>query len=132
MAKILRLKVYPKWFEMIKSGEKKEDYREINLEWIKKLLILPEDFHISDFYVNNGNHGYSYLTNSPEMLLEIYKPIKYKKYIFINTKNKKQLYVKPKKLIIGRGKLEWGADKYKYKKYFVLRLGEVLNEKKKK
>jgi len=37
MPSCLRLSLKSKWFEMTKSGIKKEDYREINSYWIKRL-----------------------------------------------------------------------------------------------
>lgn len=35
---ILYLKVLPKWFEEIKTGEKPVDYRELNRRWLDRLL----------------------------------------------------------------------------------------------
>lgn len=32
-----------KWYEMIASGVKREEYREIKPYWVKRLLVLPED-----------------------------------------------------------------------------------------
>jgi len=36
--KILHLTLKKKWFDMIASGEKKEEYREIKVYWAKRLL----------------------------------------------------------------------------------------------
>lgn len=32
-----------KWYEMIASGVKREEYREIKPYWVRRLLVLPED-----------------------------------------------------------------------------------------
>lgn len=39
MTKNLQLSLKTKWFEMTKSGEKKEDYREITPYWCKRFLL---------------------------------------------------------------------------------------------
>lgn len=36
--KVLHLTLKKKWFDMIESGEKKEEYREIKPYWIRKLV----------------------------------------------------------------------------------------------
>lgn len=36
--KVLHLTLKKKWFDMIASGEKKEEYREIKMYWAKRLL----------------------------------------------------------------------------------------------
>jgi len=38
-AKILRLTLTKRWFDMILYGEKKEEYREIKPYWIRRLLV---------------------------------------------------------------------------------------------
>lgn len=40
--KILHLPLKSKWYNMIESGEKKEEYREINDYWCSRLLINPD------------------------------------------------------------------------------------------
>ena len=37
-AKILHIPIKKKWFDMIKSGEKKEEYREITKHWCSRLV----------------------------------------------------------------------------------------------
>ena len=39
MSKTLKLTVNKVWFEMIKSGEKKEEYREIKAYWFQRLVF---------------------------------------------------------------------------------------------
>ncbi len=42
--KILHLTLTKKWFDMILSGEKTEEYREIKDYWIRRLLFIRYDF----------------------------------------------------------------------------------------
>ena len=43
MKKILNLVVTKKWFDMIASGEKTEEYREIKGFWLNRLLLIKEE-----------------------------------------------------------------------------------------
>jgi hypothetical protein len=45
---ILNLNLARKWFDMIESGEKTEEYREIKAHWISRLAIEAE-FGLHDF-----------------------------------------------------------------------------------
>jgi hypothetical protein len=65
--KILHLTLKKVWFDKIKSGEKKEEYREIKHYWIKRLYVLymvrPKDFDYVVF-----RNGYS--KNAPTVKVE--------------------------------------------------------------
>lgn len=43
MKKILNLVVTKRWFDMIASGEKTEEYREIKGFWLNRLLLIKDD-----------------------------------------------------------------------------------------
>lgn len=109
---MLILPIKKKWFDMIKSGEKKEEYREIKPYWTKRLnnefdkmlkSIIPSDVErdLRKYYqyliviFRNG-----YQKNSPIMKCEC-------------------------KIKIGQGKEEWGAEPNK--EYYVLEILEVLD-----
>lgn len=56
MKKILNLVITKKWFDMIKSGEKTEEYREIKSFWLNRLLLIKNEdgekyrkFHVRKF-----------------------------------------------------------------------------------
>lgn len=56
MKKILNLVITKKWFDMIKSGEKTEEYREIKSFWLNRLLLIKKEdgekyrkFHVRKF-----------------------------------------------------------------------------------
>lgn len=65
--KTLKLTIKKKWFDKIKSGEKKEEYREIKSYWIKRLFYTTlEDglcdyiwFDVAKALRNPQKHGYS-------------------------------------------------------------------------
>jgi hypothetical protein len=45
-AKILKLTLNKKWFDMILSREKKEEYREVKWHWIKRLTNQDADGNV--------------------------------------------------------------------------------------
>jgi hypothetical protein len=62
--KILHLTLKKKWFDMILSGEKKEEYREIKVFWEKRLKC--DDLNEYDFITfTNG-----YQPTSPRFTIE--------------------------------------------------------------
>ncbi len=101
MKPTLHLNLKRKWYDMIESGEKKEEYREMSPYWgrifrgdikIKKVWYSPDDVIIC------FSNGYA--------------------------KNRRQMIIKCTDLKVDYGKEEWGAENGKY--YFVLSLGKKL------
>lgn len=103
---MLTLPIKKKWFDMIKSGEKKEEYREI------------KPYYASRFYNNYiaSGVGLEWILNN--------NPIVYQDIIlrngYLSNSPKIQCYVKIQK---GYGKEEWGAEPDK--KYYVLKILNV-------
>lgn len=105
---MLILPIKKKWFDMILSGEKKEEYREIKPYYMirfSNIGLLNMELESLN-YVETGNerqimfrNGYS--KNSPSFLADV-------------------------SLNIGTGKTEWGAELGK--KYYVLRIHNVYGE----
>lgn len=97
---ILHLNVKRKWFDMIKSGEKKEEYREITSYWGNKFMsnirIKNKHYHPQDVIICFSN-GYK--------------------------KEREQIYVECLDIWVGYGKPEWGAEPDK--QYFILKLGRI-------
>lgn len=102
----LHLVLKGKYYDMIASGEKKEEYREIKPYWIKRLRMAPHPFKKT--WVWGGFYqlkkvcfhcGYTNIT----MMFEI--------------KNIKE----------GQGNPEWGAPAGK--DVFIIELGEVVSKK---
>lgn len=106
MSKILHLTLTKKWFDMILSGEKKEEYREPKAYWNnrlfeKGLLFFPsKTFDIIRF--RNG-----YQKDAPQMDVEFISTTYKSKYSDFNS--------------------YWGA--IKGNDYIVIELGKVLNSK---
>jgi hypothetical protein len=99
----LHLTLKRQWFEMIQSGEKKEEYREIKPHWTSRLWkddSVWSDFrHYTHIQFTNG-----YSKNSPSFTIEC------------------------NGIRIGRGNPEWGAPTDR--DVFILSLGKITaNEK---
>lgn len=100
---MLTLPIKKKWFDMILSGEKKEEYQEIKPFWARRLYnVFPfnpfcgccqSDIQ-GEIMFRNG-----YSKNSPSFITKC-------------------------TLSIGTGKEEWGAEKDK--EYFILTVQEIL------
>lgn len=98
----LHLNLKKKWFDMVLSGEKKEEYREIRGYWSRifhgtGIKIKGNNYHPTDVIIVFSN-GYS--KNRPQM-----------RYFCDGLK-------------VGFGKPEWGAKKDI--QYYVLQIGEKL------
>jgi len=104
--KTLHLNLKRKWFDMILSGEKKEEYRDRTQYWEKRLIKRYSTI------------GWPYTTVGFNWIDAI---------IFSNgyAKNRDQFTIEFKGAVIREGKEEWGAEKGK--KYFVLKLGDVIH-----
>lgn len=100
---ILHLTLKKKWFDMILSGFKKEEYREIKEYWWIRLVQCGE---IAEW----------------KMLLAK----NFEKIIFTNGygKNAPSFEIECLGIEIRKGKTEWGAEKGK--EYFVLKLGAIM------
>ena len=92
MNKILHLPLKKQWYNMIESGEKREEYREIKPYWNKRLMgntIGPLFSHRNGYETVNVN-GYTHVC-------------------FHYGYTKRTMMFEIVDIIIGRGKTEWGA-----------------------
>jgi hypothetical protein len=99
----LHLNLKARWFDMILSGEKKQEYRDLSSYWEARFeKLFPKDF-------------------KGEMYFPIVETI-----IFSNgyAKDRRQFEIEWKGTYKGTGREDWGAEKGKH--YFVLQLGNVL------
>lgn len=117
--KTLHLNLKRKWFDMILSGEKPEEYRGIMNYWITRLCLGLWD---------------EYGNENPLIL-----PIKEEDYIrfifeefdtitFSNgySKDRPQFVIEFKGIEIREGNPKWGAKPGK--KYFVIKLGKIISK----
>ena len=101
----LKLTLKKKWFDMILSGEKKEEYREVKNHWIQRLTIpMPcfnngYEFICDEFSLIEFSNGYG--SNVPKFIIEC------------------------KNIHTGFGKTEWGAEENV--NYFVITLGQIVS-----
>lgn len=104
---MLILPIKKKWFDMILSGKKKEEYREIKPYYISRFEKEFFNRKLTIDEVNSLCHGYTLPTE----------------IIFRNGYRKDSPYVKCYcRLTVGKGKEEWGAEQNK--EYFILKLEE--------
>ena len=103
--KILRLTLKKQWFDMIASGVKKEEYREIKPYWEKRLIsnydeLLDEQgiVEFEDYEAIEFTNGYG--------------------------KNRPQITLECKGVTIGKGNPDWGAP---LEDVFIIKLGKELN-----
>lgn len=102
---MLILPIKKKWYDMILSGKKEEEYREIKPYWTKRLNKIfdfaPWDGYPigTDYHKIMFRNGYG--KNAPSFIAEC-------------------------TLDVGTGKEEWGAEKNK--QYFVLTVHKILKE----
>lgn len=79
MNSILHLPLKSEWYNLIESGIKTEEYREIKPYWIKRLCITDSDFK----HYDKVKFSYGYTKKTMTFLIE--------------------------KISKGKGKKEWGA-----------------------
>lgn len=108
---MLTLPIKKKWFDMIKSGEKKEEYREIKPYWSTRfnneVILLASE-----------------LTKKELEELFINEEVQCTYVIFRNGYSKNSPQIKCKvKILVGYGKEEWGAEPNKL--YYVLKILSV-------
>lgn len=124
--KTLHLVLVQKWFDMILSGEKKEEYREIKHHWCKRLI---------EGYCGCGGDKSCNKGSFPEYAIDGFKNEKYhinfKNFDTITFRNgyskeARRFEIELMNIDINTGNEVWGAEKDT--KYFVLHLGKILNK----
>ena len=123
--KTLHLNLKKKWFDMILSGEKTEEYREIKNYWIDRLSMFK--FKCSEGEKVTDLELYSVITQNLDILqFDINGFKNFDTITFSNgmTPPVPRFEVEFKGFEIREGKPEWGAEKGV--KYFVLKVGKVI------
>jgi hypothetical protein len=125
--KVLHLTLKKKWFDMIASGEKKEEYREIKLYWMTRLLYkidVPWGGYMwpgNDIAAGDYSFvGWKRATGGAPVFEEF-------KLMTARNGYSKEAPVLTRQCLgieIGEGRPEWGAEPGK--KYFVIKLGEKI------
>lgn len=107
--KVLHLSVSKQWYDMLASGEKKEEYREIKDYWTKRLLKdLPVGFRLG---IKIGT------------IRKPWHPV-YTHVLFINGygDDKPRVEKEIESISIGKPRKGWCPDEFLDKEYFVIKL----------
>lgn len=126
--KILDLPLKKEWYDMIESGIKTEEYREIKSYWCNRLLypyplgIKCYEGHmfdcVTETYIENPLcHSYKYLI--PKYGTRGYTHVRFR-YGY----TKKTMLFELNDITIGKGNKEWGAPEDK--EVFILKLGDRI------
>lgn len=108
--KTLTLPLKKKWFDMIKSGEKKEEYRVANHYWTARLLQKARN-PISGLY--ESLDGVKFIKEFKKFDTLVFT-LGYPK---ADSTERRMVFKNPR-IDIGEGKPEWGAEPGK--QYFVI------------
>ncbi len=137
--KELRLPLTRQWFEMTKSGVKKEDYREITPYWCARLL-LTDGFSLKrkaweKFLLKLGFDDFIKFIKG-ELNVALFRNGKFEFEHFDkntmtlgypkSTATERIIKLEHKGIEIGCGKPEWGAEPDKL--YFVIKHGRTFND----
>jgi len=105
MAKVLTMTLKKHWFDMIKAGVKKEEYREMKMYWIERLC---EELGFEDGGIVSKFKQYDQI-----------------KFINGYGKDAPRFTIECLGIEIGHGKPEWGA--YPDQNTFIIKLGTIIS-----
>jgi len=107
--KILDLHLKAKWYDMIESGEKTEEYREIKPYWLKRLFYGVPVYHerIEKVYASFPYEYIDFVKSHLRIRCLSAKPYTHIRFHYGYTKRTMLRGIKG--LSIGRGKPKWGA-----------------------
>ena len=121
--KTLHLPLKAKWYEMIESGVKTEEYREIKPYWAKRLCITRMQGIFSE--CENSECCECLLKDKVGLIFS--DPITfYQKYDIVTFRfgyTQKTMSYIIDDVVIGKGKPEWGAPN---EEVFVIKLGKRI------
>lgn len=119
---VLRLNLKSKWYNMIESGVKTEEYREIKDFYLTRLI----DDSIIKVYNDLGFDGkksiFARIEKEHGDLTSFIK--KYDQVVFVYGYTKKTMTFEVKEIKIDTGNTDWGAEEGK--EYFIIRLGKRI------
>lgn len=132
--KILNLSLKKMWYDMIESGEKTEEYREIKPYWCNRLLYFCP-LGIKEYWepvlertsksIEEKGERLPKAFNFEHLLIWQYGTRGYTHVRFRYGYAKRTMLFELKSVTIGKGKEEWGAPN---KDVFILKLGKRIYE----
>lgn len=117
--KTLDLVLKHKWFDMIASGQKKEEYRDIRPFWTKRFIDLCS-------YCEKPEFVYSNPFDCLKITGDKYIQVNFDKVRFHRGYSSQTMVYEVRNVFIGFGNSLWGAEQGK--KYYVIRLGNRLSK----
>lgn len=123
---ILNLFLKARWYNMIESGVKTEEYREIKSHWLKRLLKVIDldhthyeslDDECVDFYMNNVD------LMKEDWRLGGFQQMGYTHVKFFYGYTRRTMTFEIESIAIGKGNPEWGAPP---KDVFIIKLGKRI------
>lgn len=134
MSKTLHLNLKKKWFDMIYSGEKKEEYRDTSPYWAVRLINKVRSYMSIYFWKGllrskAETNAYVYEFTNQRQINYVINKYGFKAFDSITfsngySKDRKQFEIEFKGIEIREGEEKWGAEKGK--KYFVIKLGDII------
>ena len=132
--KTLTLPLKKKWYDMIESGVKTEEYREIKPYWCNRLLYFCP-LGIKEYWepvlektfksIEENGERLPKAFNLEHLLIWQYGTRGYTHVRFRYGYTKRTMLFELKSITIGKGKEEWGAPN---KDVFIIKLGERIYE----
>lgn len=111
-ARILYLTLKGRWFDMILSGEKREEYRDLKVYWANRLCSNIRCDSVGG-WLHNIDSSVSFIN---------FDAVRFARGGHFHP-SIPQMTVECKGIGIGKGKQEWGATG---DEYFVIKLGNIL------
>lgn len=105
-----------RWYEMIESGEKREEYRKIGVYWAKRLFVSPDAIKCADGVLMRE---YGDFTIEPGAAFRKFAFVRFHRAYTSTT-----MTFAVDGIEIGEGNPEWGA--IPGVKYFVIKLGNRI------
>lgn len=128
MSKMLHLTLKKKWFDMIASGEKKEEYRESKPYWVNRFIKPTCTISHEDYYPNemiNEVIKFGDFRGNVKYFGGVIQDFKTIKFTNGYGKNKPSIIVECNGIDFGFTKSEW-SDNFKGQ-VFIIKLGSIIN-----
>jgi len=130
--RILHLTLKKQWFDMILSGEKKAEYREVKDYWARRLLVTKPygeiEWAVWEEMLCDLRQPFKRHTDVSELLT--FFDLRFRDYDAIKfrngyAKNAPSFLVECRGVAVKNGRQKWGAKQGEF--YFALRLGNILH-----
>ena len=128
--KTLDLVLKRKWFDMIASGEKTEEYRELKKYWVKRLLepvdMFGRNYCKAEDFDNDPDDFWCEFIVPTDIRCGVIQFKGFDKVTFHlgYSKDRPSMTFAIKEIVCDEGREEWGA--LPGETYFVIKLGERL------